>query len=95
VQAPKPRRRFRGKQVLPNGVPRSSNDRALKGKEKDFPRVHCSGGTGGGKPPFYECGQPKPLSTHGGGLGPYKVSLPANRNRVKGVYRTFDGTVRS
>lgn len=66
-----PRRRYHGKRVTPNGLPRSSAMASLPGKNDGY----CSPGKGGGKPPTYECGQTETFDTKNI-PGRFRVEMP-------------------
>lgn len=81
-----PRRRFRGKTVMPNGMPRASALQQIKGKSinpREPAKNTCKGGIGGGKAPSYEMGQNQAYDTKTI-PGQYKVQMPPNRYKMGG-----------
>lgn len=77
------RRRYKGKVVQPNGMPRSSMASAkIPGRTVKGPYGLCKPNTGFTKNPRYEVGQPSPeiLKLR----GPYLVAMPKGRQKVRG-----------
>lgn len=78
------RRRYKGKTVLPTGMPRSSMGTAkIPGKTVRGPSGLCKPNVGFSKNPVFECGQKEPLTTKH--CGRYKVSIPHNAIRKGGA----------